>query len=728
MLAAVMAALSLSVIDLTMSNYKASQRLELRAQADAVMESEFEYILYQFSRLARVDWSQMETLLQAQINSIVPTETGSNTGAYGYYADEVGTASNFRSPFLSEHQSDWRVIRMVKAGNSVTGYNPSTNQFSDLAYLDVKLLVRYVGPNIAAQGLEVRAGRKMTRTSTSMFGYGIYYQGDLELNPASNLVVDGDMLVLGNIYMAAIKGSSNFDLEIRGFIRQPPSTYFNDRPIFTVSNKNTSDPDDTMRITAADAEWKNYFTGANPNFTIGEFDHRFWLYNPNAPQPRTATGTILTKLGNSNTDQATVDPDANLVRGISDAGLDYRLPIFRSGGNNYTEGKKLHLSTIEQIENVYDGWEPNRSQASKPTLFPTVNDVNRALITPPPGKTDEYPSSITSDSDLVADKRIYNNASHIIEVDATGSIEVKRRSADGSLSTVTSDFISAIIPNPVPIYDEREARQVSFTEIDVGALKSALEADGSGFNGVLYVNVKGNTVAGTTTIDSQTVPVMNTNPTGALRAVRLKNAATTPNVSVVNEDGDSVPAGFTVATNTGLYVQGDYNTTPIPQGSDTTRNPAALAADAITVLSPGWSDTNALNTNPEDLSLGSRQPKGPLGETNYTEMTINAGIITGNPPTAGGNFSGGVNNLVRYLEHWRGKKVTFNGSLARLFDSKRFSSAYINSAGNPGGSGETDVFTPPIRVFAYDTNFRENDPSGVQPMRRVDRGIYYSWP
>jgi hypothetical protein len=706
-LASIMALLSASVVDLTMSNYKASHRLELLSQGDAVVESEFEHILYRFSALADADWADMGALLSASADAVIPNATSPFDSFYSYWTNDVKNLANRRTPFLAEHQNDWRVVRMITVGSSVKGYDPRTNQYSDLDYLDVKVVATYVGTNLTGGNLEVKAGRKMLRRSSSIFGNGLYVQGDLELNPSSSTTFDGDMLIIGNVYMGA-RNASTFNITINGMVRQPSGTYFNERPIFTVDDPNSANPADTIRILPSDINWRNYFNN-NPGFTeytIAANDRRAWLYNPNVPNPPSSS------LGDTRTGVLSTDPLADLTRGIDDATWHYRLPQFSTSGNDYDAGKALQVTTVDRVDTIFDGWEPDRIKESDPALFPTVNDVIRSLITPPPGKGDEYATGLSTDSPLVADKRIYNKASHIVDVAANGTITINRVDANGTLSNVTTALTTAITSNPVAIFDEREQRQVLLTEIDVGLLKPLLETSGSGFNGVLYVNVRGNT----------------TNTSSPIRAVRVKNAAATPNVSVPDERGVVGPAGFTLATNSGMYVQGNYNTTPI---SGTTINASALAADAITVLSPGWNDANALNTSPTNKSLPSRiatsgNPLAPL-----TSMTINAGILTGNAPTISGplgSFSGGINNLVRYMEDWDGKSVTFNGSLARLFDSKHFSGGYKNSSLAPGDASDPDVFYQPERIFTYNTNFRESDPPGASPSRSVLRGIYYSWP
>src|SRR6185437_1899029 len=118
-------------------------------------------------------------------------------------------------------------------------------------------------------------------------------------------------------------------------------------------------------------------------------------------------------------------------------------------------------------------------------------------------------------------------------------------------------------------------------------------------------------------------------------------------------DGQSPPAnggfGFSVATPNPLYVWGNYNQTDssLLGTSDTSHGtvPCAFMSDALTILSPNWSDAHTLTSG---FSTGS-------GSWDANNMTVNAAILTGIVPSTGTStttFSGGVHNLPRLLEDW----------------------------------------------------------------------------
>ena len=181
-------------------------------------------------------------------------------------------------------------------------------------------------------------------------------------------------------------------------------------------------------------------------------------------------------------------------------------------------------------------------------------------------------------------------------------------------------------------------------------------------------------------------------------AVQL-SATVLPATRVMNgkglppQDGSS---GFTLATAMPLYVWGDYNATnssgsSLSANSVTYVGPAALMADAITVLSDNWSDANSLT----------KHTGGPTA----TSTTINAACLEGIVPSNTNNlasnangYSGGVENFLRLLENWSGGGPTlwYNGSIIVMFPSQ-----YATNCWQQTGN----YYSAPSRKWAFDTNF-----------------------
>jgi hypothetical protein len=220
------------------------------------------------------------------------------------------------------------------------------------------------------------------------------------------------------------------------------------------------------------------------------------------------------------------------------------------------------------------------------------------------------------------------------------------------------------LPNPISttssFYDGREAKTMRAVQVDIQRLRTNAVAitalnnpPAGGEPGILYV--------------SSTSGYL-TNP-----AVRLINGGTLP------------AGGLSVTTNNPLYVKGDYNTA---------NGPAGIYADAVTVLSNSWSDANST------LTIGSRVA---------SNTTVNAAIMAGNKDTVGTQYSGGVENFMRFLENWSGKTLTYAGSLTCLWQSQQ-------ATGNWPGTGT--VYNPPTRNWAYGMTLA-NLPPGTPRVRNV---------
>jgi hypothetical protein len=289
------------------------------------------------------------------------------------------------------------------------------------------------------------------------------------------------------------------------------------------------------------------------------------------------------------------------------------------------------------------------------------------------------------------------------------------------------------------MYDLREGKNVAIADINVGNLTQAITALASNFpagtfNGVLYVYMADS---------SSDHPA----------AVRLDNGAQTPGY-------DSLQ-GFTVATNGGIYVRGDYNTVTNnnqllmnPDGTENTShgdvNPAALMADQITILSSGWDDkvvtpelsgitdpTMIANMhNPEYTSGTDSSYTGtPRVVPGNTHATIAAGLLTGNTTDNGAVYSGGGENLVRFLEDWNfggnGDTVNFWGSFGQLFQSTVFNGQWhspyeTDSSGNSTNSAFIYNY-PGSRFYSFNSSLKSKPPPCSPNTTLYSRGMVFTW-
>jgi hypothetical protein len=226
----------------------------------------------------------------------------------------------------------------------------------------------------------------------------------------------------------------------------------------------------------------------------------------------------------------------------------------------------------------------------------------------------------------------------------------------------------------VTFYDFRESKTVQAVQIDVAKFNAWLITNtASGGENWNFENTFGPTSKGHN-LDS--IYVYNNVPltTAQLPAVRIIN-------------GQQLPSSFglTIATPQPLYVLGNYNVqtnggSPVLGTTNTASTyPAALMGDAITILSGNWRDS-VDNENPTPNAT-----------------TINAATLEGivpSDPTINGSYSGGVENFLRLLENWAGVTLTYNGSIAVMFDSQYATNHW-------GGS----YYGVPARNWNFDSNF-----------------------
>jgi hypothetical protein len=257
-------------------------------------------------------------------------------------------------------------------------------------------------------------------------------------------------------------------------------------------------------------------------------------------------------------------------------------------------------------------------------------------------------------------QRYYNKADLIVLVSNT-TVTVKSGSYNNFGTTIPWTNVTGFIKTNVSFYNKREGKTVVTTEIDVSKLItwSSTNTQGRGMLASLDRDVNQIYIADN----------------------RTQSATTESGVRLIN--GDTLPSrGLTIATPNPAYVKGDFNAPLVDRGTtNTTRTkPASIIADAVTVLSSSWTDANSA------LSISSR---------NAINTTVNAAFLAGITQSNGLFYSGGVENLPRFLENWSAATMTYNGSMVVMFPS-----VYAK-----GAWGSSDVYSPPNRQWAFDRNF-----------------------
>ena len=349
------------------------------------------------------------------------------------------------------------------------------------------------------------------------------------------------------------------------------------------------------------------------------------------------------------------------------------LPPTYSGG-----GKAAQVAQVNRIEPLGADaaalLHPNFDADGNPTDDRNPNDDSMRELIEPPSNTGAYP-----DPPLIAQRRLYNKAGIRIHISYTTSSggavtytpTITTNNGTAALTSAQTTALLGAVSHQT-IYDRREGTNIAVATLDLAAARSTLNTV-SGFNNILYID--------------------QTDATGAIPAnkpqsVRLKNGSTLPT------------AGLTLASQNPVYIQGDYNT-----ASALTRGSAAVFADAVTILSNSWNDSNSSS------DLSSRVA---------SSTTVNTAIVAGflpsgwkNPATgAQYGYSGGLNNFPRFLESWSGKTFNYVGSMIELFTSQV----------NVGEWDTGAIYAPPIRVWDFDSNFVDNPPPGSLDAVSIGRG------
>jgi hypothetical protein len=170
---------------------------------------------------------------------------------------------------------------------------------------------------------------------------------------------------------------------------------------------------------------------------------------------------------------------------------------------------------------------------------------------------------------------------------------------------------------------------------------------------------------------------------GVMPCVRLRN-------------GNSITGsnGLTIVSDLPVYIEGNYNTNSTP--GMTNHPPALVAGDAVTLLSPNWQDA---------FSRGSQDLRVPVN------MTNNLVIMTGNKETKANDYSGGLENALRFLENWNSggvqKTLTFRGSIIDLWYSRLATGTWVCTIDSRG------YYQPPVRNWGYDNIYRTKAPPGM---------------
>jgi hypothetical protein len=414
-------------------------------------------------------------------------------------------------------------------------------------------------------------------------------------------------------------------------------------------------------------------------------------------------------------------PDSNLngyIEGVTETLYDQEGTW---GGFNtpvYANSRTSQLSTVEALYPL----GTDDTAAIDPTN-PNASGTHEIIERPAPvSATNPNPNPAYTDPQAFQAHRIWNtaslrilinrnNTSHPVQVyvpDTTttgdeGSIVVTpgtgTQSSPANIANQVSSAIT-VASGSGTIFDFRQGASINLDTVDMSVLTPILNAyasNNNAYNGVIYIS-------DITNADAY-------GNTSATDAIRLTKGGTLPTI------------GLTVASDGGVYVQGDYNTGTTygataangsvalvaqpasnTSGDPTqftvagyTQKPASVMADAVMVLSNSWVDSNSSAT------LTSRVP---------TPTTFNAAIVSGEVLTTATVESGGAHNFPRFLENWSNLDFVYHGSMCQLYASTHFTGAY----------GKSNVYSAPTRLWYFDSTYLTTPPPGNLRSTTYTRG------
>jgi hypothetical protein len=461
---------------------------------------------------------------------------------------------------------------------------PGTGTFSYFYLASADVTVPAIKGTITA-----KVRRVFEQRVTSPWNWAIMFNDNLELNPSSDLTLNGWVHTNGSLYTASDKLTVT------------------DRLSYVSDWNMTYAPDDAVHA------------GVTPTAPHTSTDYppgHEQAYVPFGWDPQTLINTTDTGAGSKNNDS-------------------YRELIERPATG---------------ADAGADPWQNTRyyNQAAQGGLIINVG-----------------PNPSSPGNDMITSV-VFQNVTYTTQPNGNGS---DRRAAWDAAQ-------AAVSPNHV-VQDNREG-SVRVTDFDMATFVSTYTAVGTkGWNGIVYISDTSGTAA-------------------VKRAIRIKNASKVPN------------GGITFATENPVYLQGDFNSgrtgsaeppsnTGDPSDSTAsgyTAKPSLIAADAVTLMSNAWNDSN-MSQNLIGPGMGS-----PRTASN---TTVNAAIIAGTVPTNAdglGSYSGGAENFVRMMEDWTGKNFTYYGSMIQLFRSAQATSPW----------GGADTYYPATLKWYFDTSLTTNSP------------------
>lgn len=597
-------------------------------------------------------------------------------------------------------------------------YGPNTYQYSFFYLASVDITVPALNKNVTA-----KVRRVFEKKYDNPWSFAIFYNDDLELHPSDPLTIDGPIHTNSNLYI----GTNKLTVQDSTISTRPPSKisyageYLNG---FSPNDSSThaggvSKPNFPPKLPPAQDSpylpfgWNLQLTNEDGSVNNDSYHELIEQFNPCGTaesdpllevryynQAGMKAVIVNTQLTQNSAAGATVITVANVTGLVANmivqvgttperrtvASLNCttkQITLTSALTNAHSSGEAVQTGELTTLTaNVAAGTDEitvasNANFVSGDTIRIGTTSPETRVIHSLPGGRIKFTTTLASAH--TAGERV--QAGDITVVNAAGT-RLTYSGSSGNDRNIYNLVTSAVYPRR-SLYDYQQLGTVQIADVDINKITVASDAGTiASFNGVFYI--------------ADTGAVSSTIPANVVRrGIRLINGHALP-VAASNNNA----AGLTVVSENPVYVKGNYNTGATsanppsntnPENSSVVapyvRRPAAVIADAITVLSNAWSDSYHSGTARQDRLAVS--------------TTINTALVSGIVPSGvnGATYSGGGENFIRLLEDWNSNDRVFCywGSMVQLYQSKQAIMPF-NGAGNLFKS-------PKISRYYWDSGF-----------------------
>lgn len=532
-------------------------------------------------------------------------------------------------------------------------------------------------------------GQKVFLATIPLFQFAIFYEQDMEIAPGANMTVTGPVHGNGNIFIEPNSGTTlTFSNAVGavGYIT------------------NGEDPLDPSSRSFGTAIFDSTHLGDQPPLSVPVGTNTYSTNDPAGTNiysllqlPQTGQDTnISTNLFFNKADIVIIVSNNNTI-GVTSGVFNNQATVISN--SQWASWISTNGSFTDQRDNL--NVNPVVINVSNLVTWSATNTILSSQLAAARGTSDGNVSSI-----YIADLRSTSNESWVTNVTLTTNYTTNSTTAGSYPAPGT--FVPPVTTNAAGHTNSTYPGTYygSVTNVAVSVTNSSKPGSGTYIAGTLVTNGSGFNKTYTYSILEYGYAQISGYTYGVLSPTVTGSTNTSPEWSTVSQPGivlsngavlPSGGLGLAVATPDPAYIVGNWNVKTNNSGSsDAGLNstaytfPSAIYADAITILSSAWNPANST------AALSSRTAASD---------TVNAAVLTGNVPSDGDYYSGGVENFLRFLENWSNQTLTYNGSLVCLFSSQ---------IANQPWPGTGTVYNPPTRDWSFDLNF--NNPQKQPPM------------